>query len=253
MAELFLTKIIKSLVFPPGGILLAIFAGLLLLGRKPSLGKALLWLGLTTGYLFSTPMVSDLMQQQLETYPALTEIEIRHSPAAAIVVLSAGRYRNAPEYGGDTVDNVSLARVRYGAYLHRLTDLPIVVSGGRVFDSEGKSLAQVMAESLRQDFLIDTVWLEDQSRNTAENARLSKLLLQKKNIDTVLLVTDALHMPRSVAIFELAGLHVIPAPTRFTVSGDDWLLLMLPDVDALADSYYALHELVGRAWYAIRY
>ncbi len=253
MFELFISKIIKSLVFPPGGFLLAILIGLLLLRRKPQLGKSLLWLGLMSGYLLSTPLVSGLMQQQLQSYPALTEAEVRQAPAQAIVVLSAGRYRNAPEYGGDTIGNTSLARVRYGAYLQRLTDLPIVVSGGRVFDPEGKSLAQVMAESLLQDFQIDNVWLEDQSRNTAENAQLSKRLLQQKGIDTVLLVTDAMHMPRSVAVFEQVGLRVIPAPTRFTLLDDDWLLLLLPNASAIGGSYYALHELVGRAWYAIRY
>jgi len=253
MFELFISKVIKSLVFPPGGILLVILIGLLVLRRKPLLGKALLWLGLLSGYLLSTPLVSGLMQQRLQSYPALTELEVRQAPVQAIVVLSAGRYRNAPEYGGDTVDNNSLARLRYGAYLQRLTGLPIVVSGGRVFDPEGKSLALVMAESLQQDFQIDNVWLEDQSRNTTENARLSKALLQQKNIDTVLLVTDALHMPRSVAAFERAGLRVISAPTRFTLLEDNWLLLLLPDSGALAGSYYALHELVGRAWYAIRY
>ena len=253
MFELFISKIIKSLVFPPGGFLLVILIGLLLLRRKPQLGKSLLWLGLVSGYLLSTPLVSGLMQQQLQSYPALAEAEISQSAAQAIVVLSAGRYRNAPEYGGDTVGNTSLARVRYGAYLQRMTGLPIVVSGGRVFDLEGKSLAQVMAESLQQDFQIDNVWLEDQSRNTAENAQLSKRLLQQKGIDTVLLVTDAMHMPRSVAVFEQAGLRVIPAPTRFTLLDDDWLLLLLPNASAIGGSYYALHELVGRAWYAIRY
>ena len=253
MIELFFSKILKSLVFPPGGFLLAILIGLLLLRRKPQLGKSLLWLGLVSGYLLSTPLVSDLMQQQLQSYPALAEAEISQSAAQAIVVLSAGRYRNAPEYGGDTVDNRSLARVRYGAYLQRLTGLPMVVSGGKVFDPEGKSLAQVMAESLQQDFHIDNVWLEDQSRNTAENARLSKQLLRQKNIDTVLLVTDALHMARSVAVFEQVGLRVIPAPTRFTMLDDDWLLLLLPNASAIGGSYYALHELVGRAWYAVRY
>lgn len=253
MFEIYISKILKSLIFPPGGFLLAILVGLILLRHKPALGKGLLWLGLVTGFLLSTPLVSGMMQRQLQTYPALTALEIEQSPAQAIVVLSAGRYRNAPEYGGDTIGNTSMARVRYGAYLHRQTGLPIVVSGGRVFDSEGKSLAQVMAESLQQDFQIDNVWLEDKSRNTAENAQLSKALLQQKDIDTVLLVTDAMHMPRSVAVFERVGLQVTPAPTRFTLLEDDWLLLLLPDASAISGSYYALHELVGRAWYAIRY
>ncbi len=253
MFELFITNLLKSLVFPPGGIFLLILLGLLLLKQKAILAKTLLWLGLILGYLLSTPLVSSLLLQPLQPYPALTEAEIRQASAGAIVVLSAGRYKNAPEYGGDTVDNNSLVRVRYGAFVHRLTGLPVVVSGGHVFDSDGDSLAQVMASSLRNDFQIDKVWLEDKSRTTAENAMLTKALLQKKNIDTVLLVTHAVHMPRSVEIFEQAGLKVIPTPTFFVELDQKWFLMLFPSSSALGNSYMALHEMVGRLWYLIRY
>lgn len=253
MFELFITNTLKSLVFPPGGILLLILLGLLLLKRKTSLANAMLWGGLISGYLLSTPLVSTLLLQPLQPYPALTESEIHQTSAQAIVVLSAGRDKNAPEYGGDTVGSNTLLRVRYGAFVHRLTGLPIVVSGGHVFDGEGDSLAQVMANSLRDDFHIDNVWLEDESRTTGENAIFTHALLKEKNIDTVFLVTHAVHMPRSVAIFEQVGLKVIPAPTRFVELDHKWFMMLFPDSSALGNSYMALHEMVGRLWYSIRY
>ncbi len=189
----------------------------------------------------------------MQTFPALTPAEIRDAPAQAIVVLSAERYRNAPEYGVDTVGNHTLVRIRYAAFLHRETGLPVLVSGGHVFDREGDSLARVMADSLLQDFGIDSVWLEDQSRNTAENASLSHALLQEKGVETVFLVTHAIHMPRAVAAFERSGLEVIPAPTRFhRFHEGSQALLLLPNAGAVVDSYMALHELVGRLWYALR-
>lgn len=253
MIELYLTNILKSLIFPPGGLLLLWLIGLLLLRRHARLGRWVLGGGLLSAYLLSTPFISGVLVQSLQSYPALTPAQLQGTSAQAIVVLSAGRYKDAPEYGGDTVGNHTLARIRYAAFLQRETGLPVLVSGGHVFDKTGDSLAEVMARSLRQDFHVDTVWLEDKSRTTAENARFSQALLQARGIDRVLLVTHAVHMPRAVAIFEQTGLEVVPAPTRFHQAEGHWLLALLPRADALVDAYMALHEALGRLWYRLRY
>jgi len=56
------------------------------------------------------------------------------------------------------------------------------------------------------------VILETKSRNTYENAIFGASLVAPKPEDRWLLVTGALHMPRAVASFEKAGLHVEPWP-----------------------------------------
>jgi uncharacterized SAM-binding protein YcdF (DUF218 family) len=127
------------------------------------------------------------------------------------------------------------------------------VSGGLVLDKEGKTLAQVMAELLREDFQSGEVWLEDKSRTTGENAFFSKKLLAEKQIDTIYLVTQAWHMPRSVAIFEKAGLKVIPAPTAFEGGKPFTMLALLPGAKAMNISRYAIREMAAALWYKIRY
>ena len=57
--------------------------------------------------------------------------EIEHP--MAIVILGGGVRRHAAEYGGDTLGQLTLERVRYGARVARLTGLPVLVSGGSVF------------------------------------------------------------------------------------------------------------------------
>ena len=253
MMELYLSNIFKTLILPPGAFLILLFFGLMLLKHNPIVAKILLWSSLISGYLLSTPLVSSLLQEQLQIYPALKEAQIKQSHAQAIVILSAGLYRNAPEYGSDTVDNNTLLRVRYGAYLHRITALPVVVSGGYVNNKDGESLAQVMADSLKNDFGINGVWLEDKSHTTAENAIFTKKLLSKKDIDIIFLVTHATDMPRAKSIFEQVGLKVIPAPTHFIMLEDNSLFSILPSATAIEGSYHALYEMVGYVWYAIRY
>ena len=100
------------------------------------------------------------------------------------------------------------------------------------------------------------VWLEEHSHTTAENAQFTAQLLKEKGIDTVLLVTHAYHMPRAVAIFEKSGVKVVPAPTALSVKrkgNGPVIMSWLPSAPAMYGSYMALHELVGLAWYRLRY
>lgn len=258
--ELLVTYTLKGLLFPPGLFLLLLLLGLVLLRARPALARLLLWTGLVTCYLVSTPYVAGVLTQPLQTYPPLAPAQVvaqvRQSDAAAIVVLSANRYKQGPEYGHDTVGDATLERIRYGAYLHRLTGLPLLVSGGHVLDSTGESLAAVMANSLRDDFGVKQVWLEDRSRTTAENAIFTEHQLKARGIGTVLLVTHAYHMPRAVMIFEKSGLRVVPAPTKVSLKGvreEPLFMQWLPSAFAMQDSYVALHEWVGRGWYWLRY
>ncbi|MBI3772405.1 MAG: YdcF family protein [Gammaproteobacteria bacterium] len=251
--DLLINYLFKSLLLPPGLFLMLLAIGWILLWFRPFLAKLLLGLVLVLGYLLSTSWISHALIDQLQTMPALTADQVKRSGAGAIVVLSAGRYKDAPEYGGDTVEESTLIRLRYGAYLHRITGLPILVTGGYGFDTSGDSLAQVMAAALKNDYGITDVWLEGESRTTGENAMFSKKVLDEKGVKRVLLVTHAWHMPRSVAIFKQAGLDVVPAPTMFLLEHDSGVLQFFPNPGALTTSYYAMHELVGRAWYAIRY
>ena len=251
--EQFATHIIESMIFPPGVFLFLLAVGVLLLNKSPVFGKSALWVGLIIFYLFSTPFISSHLINQLETYPALDTNKIGNYGAGVIVVLAGERYRNAKEYGGDTVGKYTLLRCRYGAFLQRKTGLPILVSGGLVLDKGGASLAQMMAELLREDFHAGEVWLEDKSRTTGENALFSEKFLAQKKIDTAYLVTQAWHMPRSVAAFEKAGLKVVPAPTAFEGGKPFKFLDVLPSANAINISRFALHEMVGALWYKIRY
>ena len=111
-----------------------------------------------------------------------------------------------------------------------------------------------------RDVLVDELgvpvrWLEETSRNTAENARYSAEILARENVAGIILVTHAAHMPRAVQAFEGQGLQVYAAPTAYRSGGGGraGLLDWLPSADALQRSRAGLHELLGRVWYSIRY
>ena len=252
--ELVLVKAIASLVLPPGGNIVVGFAGLALWRRARVLSVTLVAASLLALLVLSIPRVANALYAGIETFEARAPGAVVAADIGAIVVLAGGRNRNAAEYGGETVGGDTLVRLRYGARLARETGLPLLVSGGSVF-GDATTLAALMREALAEDFHVPVRWLEDRSRNTAENATHTAELLAGEGIETVFLVTDASHMPRAAAAFESAGLDVYAAPTAFR--GDAHaragVLEWLPSAAALDMSRAVLHEYLGRLWYRMRY
>ncbi len=252
--EIELVKVVTALLLPPGGNLLGVLAGLALWRRAPALARALVVFALASLYALATPWLAGRLVAGVEQAAPITHPLELARRAEAIVVLAGGRNPAAPEYGGETVNDASLRRARYGALLQRATGLPLLVSGGTLRDG-GSAEAELIAELLRNEFDVPVRWTETASRNTAENAIRSQALLAAAGIARIALVTDALHMPRAREMFQRVGLEVIPAPTAFHHRAErawratDWL----PLAGALALSAAALHERLGRLWYRLRY
>jgi uncharacterized SAM-binding protein YcdF (DUF218 family) len=236
-------KILTRLVLPPTGPLILAFFGLMLLNARPMLGRGLAWLGFMTLLAFSLPPVSGALLRSLDDSHSLDLVKA--SRAQAIVILGGGIRRNALEYGGDTLGRLTLERVRYGALIARKTKLPILVTGGVVYG--GISEATLMRQSLEQEFNVKVRWAEAVSRNTHENAVRSAEMLLASGIGQVILVAHSFDMRRAVAEFTAAGLEVVPAPTYISTRAVDSPIELLPSVNSLEDSYYALYELLANA------
>lgn len=128
----------------------------------------------------------------------------------------------------------------------------IVFSGGSpaLFVSEAPEA--VFAARLLRDFGIDPerIQIEEQSRNTVENAVFSRLIAQPKAGERWLLVTSAYHMPRSVGAFRKAGFAVEPYPVDWRTRGAPDLLRPFGTLgDGLRRTDTAVREWVGLAAY----
>jgi uncharacterized SAM-binding protein YcdF (DUF218 family) len=235
-------KIITALVLPPTGPLLVTVLGLLLRRRWLRTGVALTWTGVVILFLLSLPWVSTaLLQACVEE---ITFNAGRARTAQAIVILGGGR-KHAPEYGGQTISELALERVRYGAMLARELQLPILVTGGAVY---GKGIPEgtLMARVLEQSFATSPKWIESRSRDTHENALFSDQILEKEGLETIVLVTQDFHMRRGTAEFKAVGMRVIPAPVSYArVERQRSFPEHLPSAHALRNSAFAIHELLG--------
>jgi uncharacterized SAM-binding protein YcdF (DUF218 family) len=245
----------RDLILPPTSLFIVIAVGLALWRRRPRAGRIVAATGLALLAFLSTTGGARLLVTPLERMTAPLQAPER-AGAQAIVVLAAGRMRRAPEYDGrDIPDYFALARLRYGAHLQRKTGLPILVSGGSGTPDpldRGYSEADGMACALREDFGVPVKWLEGRSRDTAENAAFSAAILRADGVRRVLLVTDAMHMPRARAVFERAGLDVVSAPTMFFSNQPLSIHAWMPSAEGMRRSWYATYELIGIAWYRLR-
>jgi uncharacterized SAM-binding protein YcdF (DUF218 family) len=88
--------------------------------------------------------------------------------------------------------------------------------------------------------------LEDQSRNTAENAEFSRKLANPQPGESWLLVTSGFHMPRSVGLFRKVGFPVIPWPTDYRTSGAEGVGFFRDNpTDSLETTTMAVREWIG--------
>jgi len=97
----------------------------------------------------------------------------------------------------------------------------IVFSGGSGRLIYGGATEAELAARLFESFGIakERIILEGKSRDTEENARFTKELLQPKPGERWLLVTSAHHMPRSVGVFRAAGFPVEAFPVDYRTRG----------------------------------
>lgn len=247
-----INSLVHGLLLPPAGLFLLFALGLIIGHRYPGPGRVLKNGAVATLFLLSTGLGSMALVYPLEHLDRVAILS-DSGDAQAIVVLAAGHYAPAPEYGSTSIpDYVALARLRYASHLHRKTNLPILISGGNG-DVNGAygAMAESMASALREDFSVPVKWAETQSSTTAENAKFTARILKEENISTILLVTDAMHMSRSILSFEANGLKVIPAPTIFFSNRKLSWSSLLPSAESLRRSYYATYEWLGLIWYSI--
>jgi uncharacterized SAM-binding protein YcdF (DUF218 family) len=255
-----LKSLVRALLLPPAGPLLLAFAGVLLLRRRPAAGRLVVIVGLALAWLLSTYWVGAALTRWVEAGQRPLDVQRWEAardgsaPPRAIVVLGGGAVGDGA-FGSkrERLQARSLERVIAGARLARATGLPVLVAGGRP-DWLERSEAALMRQVMEEDLGVPVRWAEEHSRDTAENASFSAAMLRAEGIDSVVLVTQAYHMPRARRAFEAAGLTVLPAPHGWNGGHLDVPALrdLVPSAGAVDMGWLALHELLGGLWYRLR-
>lgn len=246
---MFLQKLISAVIYPLNFSMLILLLGLLLLarGKGKLLGKWLVGIAiammLVTSYGPFARWFAGTLERQ---YAPFSPHDVNSAPSD-IFVLSGGAVvdRKVPplsRLSHSTVDRLSevlrLYQLLPGATIHVSS-----AQGGRM-QSIGETMKTFLVERGVPDeriVILRTGW------NTAGEARAAKDVFGEKPF---ILVTSAVHMPRTMMLFEMQGLEPVPAPVRFYSLERQMLSLdfFVPTVRAANITQTAYHEYVGILW-----
>lgn len=219
--------------------------------RKLALSTA--FFGVFWVAIWSTPAFNILAGSYLEQrYPYVAPADLPQSDA--IVVLGGHTAQNRSNwFVPDSANRIS-SRVRMAANIYHANRAPIIVLSGAALDG-GVSEAQMMTQTLMQfDVPKSATLQEERSLTTETNGHYSAELLREHHLHNVLLVTSALHMPRSMAVFKKQGVNVIPAPAppQIVAPDDASFSLWMPSMHTLQSSRSIIKEYLGMTMYWIR-
>jgi uncharacterized SAM-binding protein YcdF (DUF218 family) len=242
-------KIVGAFVMPIGLVVLALIGSgfcWLIRGHKKAGGFNLL-LGMGV-WIASLPMTANWLDRNLTAdlqMPGKIEGDV-------IVLLGGGADNEAIDLTGQGVPaDIMAARLVTAARLYRRLSVPIIVTGGAVFDGT-RSEAAVVRRFL-EDLGVPAagVIAEEKARDTMENARYTAQICASRGFYRPLLVTSPVHYKRAMWCFQRVGLEVAPVPVghrqpQWANGGwHDWLP---GDLNRLTAT---LHEHIGLAYYRL--
>lgn len=257
---LFLSKLLPSFLYPLGLVCVLLLIALVLVWRHPRATAGLIVAALGVLLLGSNGWVQNWLVQSLEWQNIPQNL-----PQAEAIVILGGATRSAA-FPRPTVDLAEEGdRVFYGAQLYKQGLAPLIIASGGRIDWKGKGDPESadIAKILQGLGVPESAIVQDpNSFNTYENAVNVQKILKERKIQQILLVTSAMHMPRSLAIFKRLGIPAIPAPTDFQMTqleleepGSSWQaasLNIVPDSDRLRLITRALKEYIGIVVYWLK-
>jgi len=212
---------IAPLLEPLGALWLLMALGVLwLLWRKERRSAA--WLGAPTLLLLllgSTPLAEILVRRAEQPYAPQSNAS--QPPADAVVALGGGHGISNYDLLGFTTGEAG-SRLLTAVALVRQGRAKTLVLGGSWPMAEGASVPQM---SVVQDWVVGwhltsgVVTNLGVCKDTHDEALACRRLQEAHGWQRVILVTSALHLRRSVAVFAKAGVEVVPVAADFQAAG----------------------------------
>ena len=248
MVFFILSKLFSFLLKPFTWVCILVLIGALV--RRRQVRKKFFLPALCLWLFFSNSFILDEFMRWWE--PSLTNIASLEKHDIGIVL------------GGLSNYDVSNERLNFYSSTDRLNDAILLYKKGlieKIFLSGGSG--SIVEKDLRESiflkkYLVDIgipahdVLMESISKNTYENAIYSREELKNyPYLKSILLITSASHMPRSIKCFEKAGLQVTPFPVDKNAGPRKFVFdhMVIPNVETMAGWNALLHEWFGYITY----
>lgn len=237
-------------VLPPGGVIALLCLGALILRLRKKAGAGWLFACALLLWVLSLRVTANLLCWPLErTYPqppveAVAERDV-------LIMTGAGSVGGVPDITGVGQPGPIMGKSMLTAFrLQRMTGLPLLVSGGEVRAENGREADIALREFTDMGVPKDRLLFENASRNTAENASMTRDVLAGLGLSKAVAVAPALHLPRVVVLFRREGVDVLPYPSHYRRSARwtfSFLADLAPTAENLEDTAAALREYLAHA------
>ena len=238
-----LSKVLLFVLFPLNWIIVFLLGAVF--SKRPKRKKRCFITAIALFIIFSSPLLLYLFAKNWDVYTEPLENGKMYS---AVIVLGGF---SGDDKNGNGVFNSYSDRFLQGLQLKEQNKAShILISSGNGNLQASSFREAAWAKSVLKEFNLpdSAILIEQESRNTFENAAFSRKLLQQKRLPPpYLLVTSAWHMRRAQYIFKKEGLQVIACPSG-SVTGNQKFSFwgsLVPDAGVLSGWSLYLKELVG--------
>ena len=249
----YLSKLVGMLIFPPATAFFLIVAALVLLWvnwRRSALlagvlAAAVLFISIFTpaGFTLILPLENRFERAQLPD-----RIDGIITLGGGIEgVISARREVVEMANAGDRLYETAILAMKY-------PDARVVYTGGSGLVFGGYIDSAEIAKTYLVSLGIDPsrITLERKSRNTDENVRFSREIIQPAVGEHWVMVTSAFHMPRSIGLFRRNNWEVLPWPADYRSYGPEAATTFSEDYTSNLETIAAaIREWVGLVSYRL--
>lgn len=249
-----LEKIISLTLLSPLPIIIILFLigiGNLFNRRKKS-GLLLIVISIFM-YWVSTDAFIDKKLYNLEAvYSPITEDNLKRGEI--YVLLGGGIITTTVE--GNIPGIMPSVRILKTAEYYKKYPKKIYISGGSPLQNQESESSVYARELISLGVNPTDIIIEDNSKNTNENALFIKEKLNSIENKNIILITSAFHMKRSVAIFQknMQEFEIIPAPCNYLASQEkENFFYYIPKYYNFMKFQLWIWESIGNIYYKIKY
>lgn len=243
-----------ALLIPPlnFGIILFLFAHILMYRNRINTSKIFYLLSFVWIVGWSLPITSLLIGGFLENYN-IESSDLNNKKYDAIVVLGGNIRHGQINWFSDYDKKTAKTRIDIASKLYFSGASEIIICSGGSLDNK-TSEAKYMSMIAKQKGIPEqNIYLEERSRTTYENAVFTNEKTKFMNLNSIILVTSALHMPRAKATFIKVGFkNIVTFPTHSQIVwNDNKFHLYIPSYKTLQASKTIIKEYVAifTYWY----
>ena len=219
--------------------------------RTATTRKRLLISMIVLGIVFSNPFLYRSFVMSWQPVPKSLPDTAHYSAGIVLGGLSYYDKKDSGFFGPSADRFIQTANLYHRGIINK-----VLITGGtgNLMQREPPEAIFLKQEFIRNGVNEKDIILESRSRNTYENAIFSKRVLDSLKLQPpFVLVTSAMHMPRSVAVFKKAGINFISYPCDYTVIDERFDIdnYIIPDISLLKKWSWVIKEVVGFVAYRL--